>query len=136
MTKVISKYCAENPKTWNTKLPYLSFVYNRTFHRTTGATPFSLVHGQECQYPIDLFYAKPHDEVLTRDGFTEELDELSEMLIAVPEKSLGRINDHRRISTGRKFMENHTHLEITSGCGRRKISGRGSTLIHGKDLML
>ena len=41
-----------------------------------GATPFSLVHGQECQYLIDLFYAKPHDEVLTKDGFAEELDEL------------------------------------------------------------
>ena len=46
MTKVISKYCAENPKTWDTMLLYLSFVYNTTNHRTTGATPFSLVHGQ------------------------------------------------------------------------------------------
>ena len=72
MTKVISKYCAENPKTWGTMLPYLSFVYNTTIHRATGATPFSLVHDQECQYPIDLFYAKPHDVVLTKDGFAEE----------------------------------------------------------------
>ena len=76
MTKVISKYCAENPKTWDTMLPYLSFVYNTTINRTTGATPFSLVHGRECQYPMDLFYSKPHDEVLTKDGFAEELDEL------------------------------------------------------------
>ena len=76
MTKVISKYCAENSKTWDTILPYLSFVNNTTIHRTTGATPFSLIYGQECQYPIDLFYAKPHDEVLTKDGFAEELDEL------------------------------------------------------------
>ena len=76
MTKVISKYCAENPKTWDTMLPYLSFVYNTTLRRTTGAKPFSLVHGQECQYPIDLFYAKPHGEVLMKDGFAEKLDEL------------------------------------------------------------
>ena len=26
--------------------------------------------------PIDLFYTKPHDEVLTKDDFTEDLDEL------------------------------------------------------------
>ena len=52
MTKVISKNSAENPKTWNTMLPYLNFVYNTTIHRTTEATPFSLVHGQECQYPL------------------------------------------------------------------------------------
>ena len=33
------------------------------------------MHGQECQYPVDLFYAKPHDESLTKDGFAEGLDE-------------------------------------------------------------
>ena len=43
------------------------------------------------------------------------------MLIAVPEKFLGRINDDRRISTEKKFMQNHTQLEIESGCGPRKI---------------
>ena len=117
-------------------LPYLSFVYNTTIHRTTGAAPFSLVYGQECQYPIDLFYAKPHDELPTKDSFAEELDEFFRDARAVPEKSLGRINDDRRISSGRKFMEIHTKLEIKSGCGRRKSSSRGSTLIHGKDLML
>ena len=72
---IISKYCADNPKTWDTVLPYLNFVYNTTIHRTTGATPFNLVHGQECQYPIDLFYPKPHDEIPTQDGFVEWLDE-------------------------------------------------------------
>ena len=76
MTKVISKFCAENPKTWDRMLRYLSFVNNTTIHRTTGATPFNLVHGQECQYPNYLFYAKPHDEVLTKDDFAEELDKL------------------------------------------------------------
>ena len=71
---VISKYCADNPKTWDTVLFYLNLVYNTTIHRTTGATPFNLVRGQECQYPIDLFYPKPHDELLTQDGFVEWLD--------------------------------------------------------------
>ena len=60
----------------------------------------------------------------------------SQKLIAVPDKSLGLINDERRISTGRKSMENHTQLEIMSGCGRRKSASRGSTLIRGKDRML
>ena len=56
-------------------MPYFNFVYNTTIHRTTGATPFNLVHGQECQHPIDLFYLKPYDEVPTQDGFVEWLDE-------------------------------------------------------------
>ena len=72
---IVSKYCADNPRTWDTVLSYLNFVYNTTIHRTTGATPFNLVHGQECQYPIDLFYPKPHDVIPTQDGFIEWLDE-------------------------------------------------------------
>ena len=53
----------------------LNFVYNTTINRIAGATPFSMVHGQECQYPIDLFYAKHQDEPLTKDGFAKWLDE-------------------------------------------------------------
>ena len=48
---------------------------NTTIHRTTGATPCNLVHGQEIQYPIDLFYPKPHDVIPIQDGFVEWLDE-------------------------------------------------------------
>ncbi len=69
---VLSKYCAENPRTWDTMLPYANFVYNTTVHRTTGATPFALVFGQECQYLVDLFFPKPHE--LTQTEFVEDLD--------------------------------------------------------------
>ena len=33
------------------------------------------MNGEQCQYLVDLFYAKPHDETLTKDGFSEWLDE-------------------------------------------------------------
>lgn len=56
---VLSKYCAENPREWDNLIPYLTFVYNTTVHKTTQATPFSLVFGEECKYPIDLLYPKP-----------------------------------------------------------------------------
>ena len=71
---VLSKYCAENLPDWDTMLPYVNFVYNTTIHRTTGATPFSLVYGQECQYPFDLFYPKPHDQERTQNQFVDWLD--------------------------------------------------------------
>ena len=53
----------------------LNFVYNTTMNRITGATPFSMVHGQECQYPNELSYAKHNEEPLIKDGFAEWLDE-------------------------------------------------------------
>ena len=34
-----------------------------------------MVQGEECQYPVDLFYAKSYDEPLTKDIFAAWLDE-------------------------------------------------------------
>ena len=55
---VISEYCANIPSSWDQMIPYLNFVYNTTVHKTTGQTPFSLVFGRECNYPIDLLLPK------------------------------------------------------------------------------
>ena len=48
------KYCAENPHLWHTYLPYVTFVYNTTVHRTIGKTPHSMLLGKEAQYPNRL----------------------------------------------------------------------------------
>ena len=77
----ISKYCAEKPHFWDTYLPYVTFVHNKTVHRTIGTTPYSKLFGKEAQYPIDLFYLKPPGYprlVLGEDGL-----ELNETLYGV-----------------------------------------------------
>ena len=71
-------------------MPYLNFVHNTTINRKTGATPFSMVHRQECQYPVDLFYAKPHIEPFIKDGFAEWLDEQIRDAHGSARKVLGR----------------------------------------------
>ena len=55
----LSKYCAKKPHLWDTYLPYVTFVYNTTVHRTVGTTPYSMLFGKEAQHAIDLFYPKP-----------------------------------------------------------------------------
>ena len=62
----ISKYCAEKPHLWDTYLPYVTFFYNTTVHRTIGTTPYSMLFEKEAQYPIDLFYPKPQISVRRR----------------------------------------------------------------------
>ena len=39
----LSKYCAEKQQEWDVYLPYITFVYNTTVHRTIGATPLSMI---------------------------------------------------------------------------------------------
>ena len=55
----ISKFCAEKSQERDMYLPYVTFVYNTTVHKTLGTTPFSMLYGKEAQYPIDLYYPKP-----------------------------------------------------------------------------
>ena len=72
---IISKYCANNPSSWDQMIPYLNFVYNTTVHKTTGQNPFSLVLGQECKYPIDVLRPKAPGHEIANYEFTRCLNE-------------------------------------------------------------
>ena len=56
-------------------IPYLNFVSNTTVHKTTGQTPFSLVFGQECKYPIDLLLTKAPGREIANYEFKRWLNE-------------------------------------------------------------
>ena len=77
----LSKYCAEKPQEWDVYLPYITFVYNTTAHRTIGATPYSMIFGREAQYPIDLFVPKPPGD--PRQKLDEHAEELNERLYEI-----------------------------------------------------
>ena len=72
---VISKYCANNPSSWDQMISYLNLVYNTAVHKTTGQTPFSLVFGQECKYPIELLLPKAAGHETANYEFTRGLKE-------------------------------------------------------------
>ena len=57
-------------------LPYITFVYNTTVHRTIGATPYSMILGMEAQYTTDLFVPKPPGD--PRFELGENAEELNE----------------------------------------------------------
>ena len=64
-----------------------------------------MLHGQECQYPVDLFYAKPHDELMMKDGFAEWLDEqFRDAHSSAQENYSGQTSVDKKAITGRKFM--------------------------------
>ena len=77
----LSKYCAGKPQEWDVYLPYNTFVYNTTVHRTIGATPYSMIFGREVQYIIDSFVPKPLGDPRLKLG--ENAEELNEQLYEI-----------------------------------------------------
>ena len=90
----ISKYCANNPSSWDQMILYLNFVYSTTVHKTTGITPFLLVFGQECKYPIDLLLQKAPGHEFANYEFTTWLNE--------------------------QFREPHMNARLTPGCEQER----------------
>ena len=117
-------------------LPYVDFIYNTTVHRTTQTTPFSLVFGQECQFPIDLFYPKPHDQERSQGEFIDWLEAQFCEALANAREQLGVNQQRQKELYFKKFMANLTKLVEKFGFTRSKRPNQKSSLFPTKALTL
>ena len=74
-------------------------------HKTTGATPFSLVYDAECQYPIYLFCPRQPCAEILDDGFVDDL--------------------------GQVFREAHQQARVTLGTNQRRVKDVYHKKVHG-----
>ena len=82
-------------------------MYNTTVHRTTGATPYSMIFGREAQYPIDLFVPKPPGDPRLKLG--ENAEELNERLYEIHrEAQMTKGSEQRR---QREYFNRKVHGE-------------------------
>ena len=103
----LSIYCAEKPQKWDVYLPYITFVYNTTVHRTIGATPYSMIFGREAQYLIDLFVSKPPGKPRLKLG--ENAEEVNERLYEVHRKTQMTMGTEQRRQ--REYFNRKVHGE-------------------------
>ena len=100
-------------------MPYLNLAYNTTINGKTGARSFSKVHGQECQYPVDLFHKKSHDEVMIKDGFGKWPDEQFRDAHSSAREILGTDQRRQKSCYWKKIQGNPVRVLTKSGCGQR-----------------
>lgn len=55
-------YVDHKQRNWDLFIPYVLFAYNTTVHKSTRATPFSLVYGREARRPADWLTDRPFAE--------------------------------------------------------------------------
>jgi hypothetical protein len=51
--------CVDKPKTWDDYVGQAMFAYNSSPHRSTGVTPYLLMHGEEARLPAELVTGSP-----------------------------------------------------------------------------
>ena len=123
----LSKKFAEKPQEWDVSLPYITFVYNTTVHRTIGATPYSMIFGREAQYPIDLFVPKPPGDPRLKLG--ENAEELNECLCEIQREAQMTMEpnkDDRDNTLIEKYMANRLRKETLFGCSNHIKRGPGN----------
>ena len=52
--KRIMRKMVETSRDWSEKLLFALWEYRTSFHTSTGATPYSLVHGMEVVLPVEI----------------------------------------------------------------------------------
>ena len=104
---MLSAVVSDDEYNWDLHLPTLMLAYRTSRHETTGATPFSLVYGQEAKLPEDILFNLPTaEEVTTSHGYAEALKERIQ-------QAYQRVRDHSAVEQ-RKQKANYDQLAQAS----------------------
>ena len=64
----------ENSRNWDLLLPRAEFVYNCSVNRSTGSSPFEIIHGYKPNRPLDLIPLPNHTRVSeSAESFTQHI---------------------------------------------------------------
>ena len=67
----------ENSRNWDLLLPRAEFAYNCSVNRSTGKSPFEIVHGYKPNRPLDLIPALEHTRVSeSAESFAQHVKDL------------------------------------------------------------
>ena len=71
LVEYLRHYVTEDQRDWDDWIPYATYVYNITTHRTTGYTPFELLFGYKARVPSSL-----QEQPTPRYNYDDYVDEL------------------------------------------------------------
>ncbi|RWS21917.1 pol polyprotein-like protein, partial [Leptotrombidium deliense] len=71
INKLIRLYIEKDTSDWDSVLPYITFLYNTSYHSSTKYSPFYLVHGYEPKLPIDAVLND--NENMCRSSFVQNI---------------------------------------------------------------
>ena len=90
----------ENTKNWDLLLPRAEFAYNASVNRSTGKSPFEIVHGYKPNKPLDLIPLPVHTRVSeSASSFAQHIKDLHK---EISEKINLSNESYKRLANSRK----------------------------------
>ena len=76
MHSLIAKVVSEHQRDWDAYIDYITFCYNTSIHRSTGYTPYFLMHGTEARWNIDAVIDRKRESQNVNEYAAELLERL------------------------------------------------------------
>ena len=76
MHSLIAKVVSEHQRDWDAYIDYITFCYNASIHRSTGYTPYFLMHGTEARWNIDAVIDRKRESQNVNEYAAELLERL------------------------------------------------------------
>jgi hypothetical protein len=61
LNSLLATVVAENQKDWSRYIPYVTFCYNATEHKSTGFSPYYIWYGREANWRVDILLGTAGD---------------------------------------------------------------------------
>ena len=75
---ILRAYCLREPRKWTRYLYLVEFVYNASFQRSIGMSPFKALYGQECLTPLK--WIDPLIKVQISKAMLDEMQEQTDLI--------------------------------------------------------
>lgn len=74
---MLSKYVAQNQRSWDEHLPLVLLAYRSSVHDSTSLSPAMMTYGREMDLPADLIFGGPESTSKTTNDLPEYVKDLS-----------------------------------------------------------
>jgi transposase InsO family protein len=106
LTALLRALSSDKPKSWDHYLPQALFAYNTTPHRSTGVSPYLLVHGDEARLPVELIIGSPTES----QALTDFVRQLVRRTAIASENA--RLVSNRAQSLAKDYYDANVHTRL------------------------
>ena len=97
---MLTKYCSDSPKDWDTWLPVLLGAYRSAKQSSTGYSPFEMIYGRVARLPTDEYFGIQLPEAQDPQSYLAKLRQHQQLARETVEATLTAAQERQRQNYG------------------------------------